>query len=99
MKAPPSVVAITQEVAAQHQVTVGELISPSRRQDLTRARFVIWHRIREEIRFTSGRPPSFPLIGRWFGGRDHSTIVSGVQRYSELDCSPRPRSKRWRRYS
>ena len=86
MNAPPSVVAIVREVAEQHGFTVDQLVSPSRRHDLSRARFECFGRIRAEIRFRSG-PPSLPQIGRWFGGRDHTTVLNGLRRLSEIDCS------------
>lgn len=88
MNAPPAIVALTGEVAAQHGFTVKQLLSPSTRHDISRARFVVWHRIREEIRYANGRQPSLTQIGRWFGNRDHTTIVHGLKRYGEVDCAP-----------
>lgn len=88
MVAPPAIVAIAEEVAAQHGFTVKQLVSPALRRDIARARFVAWHRIREEVRYANGNQPSLPQIGKWFGNRDHTTVLNGLKRYEEIDCSP-----------
>jgi chromosomal replication initiator protein len=86
VKAPPAVVAIAQEVADEHGFTLEQLVSPALRRDIARARWVCWGRIRAEVRFVSG-PPSLPQIGKWFGNRDHTTVLHGLRRLSEVDCS------------
>lgn len=86
MIAPPVIVAIAREVAEQHGFTVDQLVGPSPRHDLARARFCAWNRIRTEVRFR-GLPPSLPQIGKWFG-RDHTSILHGLRRFEQIDCSP-----------
>ena len=54
------------------------------------------HDLRGQRRFTSITVPrqvafalarkytghSFPVIGRWFGDRDHTTVIHGIRRYN-----------------
>ena len=85
MNRPPSVVAIVEEVAAEHGFTASQLFGPWRRYDICRARFECWGRLRTELKFASG-PPSLPQIGSWFG-RHHTSVMNGLNRLSEIDCS------------
>jgi hypothetical protein len=94
VKAPPAVVSITQEVADEHGFTLKQLTGPALRRDIARARFVAWHRIREEVRYANGNQPSLPQIGKWFSNRDHTTIMHGLKRYGEIDCSPRVKPRK-----
>lgn len=55
-------------VAAQHGLTVDEIIGPSRYAHLIAAR-------RDVVARLQGRY-SLALIGRWMGNRDHSTIIA-----------------------
>jgi chromosomal replication initiator protein len=87
MIAPPVIVAIVQQVADEHGFTLAQLVGPSPRHDLARARFCAWYRIRNEVRFRN-LPPSLPQIGKWFGGRDHTSILHGLRRYEQIDCLP-----------
>lgn len=64
---------IVAAVAYEHAVEVGEIMGSCRQKPLARARFDAWHRLRRE-------GLSYPQIGRMFG-RDHSTVVYGVQRW------------------
>lgn len=68
---------ITQHVAEQSGFTVDQLRGPSRNKALTQAR----HWAMAEIRAT-GRA-SLPEIGRFFGFRDHSTVIHGVARHHQ----------------
>jgi chromosomal replication initiator protein len=86
MSVPPVILAIAEEVATERGLTVKQLFGANRRHDIARARFVAWDRIRKEVRFVSG-PPSLPQIGTWFGGRDHTTVLNGLRRVQEIDCS------------
>lgn len=60
-------------VADEHGVEPREIMSGSRRKAPSRARQDCWARLRRE-------GLSYPQIGRMFG-RDHSTVVYGVQRW------------------
>lgn len=54
----------------------GHKTSRSRPVDV---RFEVWRRIRDEVKMSNGRPPSYPLMGRWFD-RHHTAILEGVQK-------------------
>jgi chromosomal replication initiator protein len=65
-------------VTAKHfGVEVDDLRSKGRRQELVQARQVAMFLIRE---MTSH---SYPEIGQFFGGRDHSTVMYAVQKVGE----------------
>ena len=54
------------------------VLSPVCHREISHARQEVMRTIRSEIIMPNGRPPSYPLIGKWFG-RDHSTVVYGVR--------------------
>lgn len=64
---------IKRAVAAEFKVTVLDLESARREQPVARARQVAMSLARELTAL------SLPQIGRQLGGRDHSTIASGVK--------------------
>jgi chromosomal replication initiator protein len=66
---------IAEEVARKHRITVKELRGPSRRRELVIARHEAFARCRDELLKT------YTQIGRFFGDRDHSSVVYGCQRY------------------
>jgi chromosomal replication initiation ATPase DnaA len=84
---PPRVREIIQEVAEEHGFTPEDLVGHLSRKALCHARYDAWARIRERI-VISGAPPSYHQIGRWFGGRDFSTIKNGLQRIGAIGCGP-----------
>lgn len=84
---PPRVRDIIATTAFEHGFTPEELVGPLVRKMLSRARFDCWARIRAQI-VIAGEPPSLPTIGRWFGGRDHTTVLYGLRRAEVLDCAP-----------
>jgi len=47
-------------------------------REISHARHEVMRTIRSEIIMPNGRPPSYPLIGKWFG-RDHSSVIYGVR--------------------
>jgi chromosomal replication initiation ATPase DnaA len=62
------------EVAQRHGVRLREMLGPSRETHLVRARLELYRILRA--------PPfswSYPSIGRFVGGRDHTTIISAVK--------------------
>ncbi|MEZ4461778.1 MAG: chromosomal replication initiator protein DnaA [bacterium] len=71
-------------VADVHGVTVDQLKSKRRTQDLARARQIAMHLAREMT------GASLNQIGRAFGGRDHSTVAHGCQKIAqEMEKDPR----------
>jgi chromosomal replication initiation ATPase DnaA len=63
-----------EEVAQRHGVSVREMKSASRETHLVRARLELYRILRA--------PPfswSYPSIGRFVGGRDHTTIIQAVK--------------------
>lgn len=80
---PPRVRAIVDEVAEKHGVMPAEIIGIRRFRALSHARFEAMFRVRSEI-VVAGSEPSLPLIGSWFGGRDHTTVLNALQRHAEL---------------
>ena len=65
-------------VAKHYGLKAGELKSPKRAKPITRARQVAMYLCRE---LTS---ESFPEIGSRFGGRDHATVIHGVNKIAAL---------------
>ena len=68
---------IATTVAAQFDLTVAELISSSRSQPVTQGRQISIYLARE---LTDG---SLGEIGRFFGGRDHSTVLYACRRVAQ----------------
>jgi chromosomal replication initiation ATPase DnaA len=64
---------IAKEVAKNHGFTVAELFSRRRERALVKARHLAMYRIRKETEL------SLPRIGRMFGGRDHTTVLSACR--------------------
>lgn len=61
------------EVAAEHGVTVAALRGPGRSRRLAWPRQEAMLRCREEIGY------SYRRIGRFFGDRDHTTVMHGCE--------------------
>ena len=71
-------------VANVHDVTVDQLKSKRRTQDLARARQIAMHLAREMT------GASLNQIGRAFGGRDHSTVAHGCRKITQdMESDPR----------
>lgn len=66
---------IASEVAERHELTLEDLRGPSRYRTVAWARQEAMALIRAEGRY------SYPQIGRFFGGRDHTTILVGVRHH------------------
>jgi chromosomal replication initiator protein len=64
---------VAQEVAGRHGVSLEELIGPSRLRVIAHARQEAFF-----VLYESGRATT-PQIGRWFGGRDHTTVIHGIR--------------------
>ncbi len=69
---------IISECASYFQIPRDELISASRSRPLVQARQVAMYLCREMT------PLSLPKIGDAFGGRDHTTVMHGVSKITDL---------------
>ena len=68
---------IAAKVAEKHGVTVERLRSHDRRNVFMAPRWEAWT-ICNEAGFST------PIIGRFFGGRDHTTILHGIKKWRDL---------------
>lgn len=73
----PPMAAIAHEVAKKHGITVNELMAHRRNKKYAYARFEFCWRAHHETRH------SYPRIGKFLGGRDHTTIMYAVTRHQE----------------
>ena len=67
-------------VAKHYRLTIAELLSYDRHKTVARARQIACYFCRTTIE----PAPSFPELGRRFGGRDHTTIMSAVKRGEQI---------------
>ncbi len=74
----PAPAAIIAVVAASYGFSVRDMEGPSRRQPLVTARQIAMYLCRTLTDL------SLPKIGKQFGGRDHSTVLHGVNKISRL---------------
>lgn len=74
----PPVRLIIRTVAAYYNVTVTDVLSHRRTADIMRPRQVAMFVAKQLTRH------GLPTIGRHFGGRDHTTILSGVRKMARL---------------
>lgn len=63
-------------------VTYSQLFSPQRSKEIVAARQECFYRCGTETR------NSLPAIGRYFGGKDHTTVLHGIRKYKELQNDP-----------
>lgn len=82
-KMPESVMQIVELVAFKHGLFPRDIIGQDRTKAAAHARFEAMARVRKEIVIAGGEP-SLPLIGSWFGGRDHTTVLYSIRRYEEI---------------
>jgi len=68
---------IVEAVADEFDITVDDLKGQSRARDFSVPRQISYYLICQIQRY------SLPRIGRFFGGRDHTTIMHGVRRTRE----------------
>ena len=81
---PVKIADVMSVVADVHDVTVDQLKSKRRTQDLARARQIAMHLAREMT------GASLNQIGRAFGGRDHSTVAHGCRKIAhDMEGDPR----------
>jgi chromosomal replication initiator protein len=77
-----SVKTIQREVAKFYKIDVDALISQSRCRKYAWPRQNAMFLCREMVT-VNGHPISFPSIGNWFGGRDHTTVLWAIKRVRE----------------
>jgi hypothetical protein len=70
---PPRVRDYVRAIAAEHRVTMEEMIGQSRTRRVAHARQDAFNAL-----YSTGRY-SLALIGSWFGGRDHTTVLWGIR--------------------
>lgn len=76
---PRVLIADIQEVTARHfRIPVSEMQSSRRGKKFCRPRQVAMYLARELT------PKSYPEIGRFFGDRDHTTVLHGCHKIAEL---------------
>lgn len=73
-----TIASIATEVADDHKVTVAELKGQGRSHRVVRARHCVCWRARKELGVTLNQ------VGRFLGGRDHTTILHGELAYQKL---------------
>lgn len=68
---------IALEVCAKHEIELNELLSPRRSREVVKARHECFWRCKKETSL------SFPQIGRYFGSRDHTTVLHGIRQHEK----------------
>ncbi len=72
---------IQKTVADYYNLTLTQLVSKSRMSNITMARHIAMYLTRDLMNL------SFTKIGEEFGGRDHSTVMSAVEKVSKLSAT------------
>ncbi len=73
-----SIKKIAESVATFYNITVEDLIKQSRKKEYVKPRQIAMYIIRKEL------DNSFPSIGDFFGGRDHTTVMHAVDKVEGL---------------
>lgn len=73
-----SVKKIAESVAEFYNITVDDLLKQSRKKEYVKPRQIAMYLIRKEL------DNSFPSIGEFFGGRDHTTVMHAVEKVDKL---------------
>lgn len=79
MSLPPRVAAIIIEVAAEYRVAPADIVGARKLRKFVLPR---WEAMRRVQKLSS--KPSLSMMGRWFGGRDHTTVLHGLRKAEEL---------------
>jgi chromosomal replication initiator protein len=69
---------IVMSVAEFYNITVEDILKQSRKKEYVKPRQIAMYVVRKEL------GSSFPTIGDFFGGRDHTTVMHGVEKISNL---------------
>jgi chromosomal replication initiator protein len=73
-----SVKKIAESVAEFYNISMEDLIKQSRKKEFVKPRQIAMYLIRKEL------DNSFPSIGDFFGGRDHTTVMHAVEKVRNL---------------
>jgi chromosomal replication initiator protein len=73
-----SIKKIAESVAGFYNISMEDLIKQSRKKEFVKPRQIAMFLIRKEL------DNSFPSIGDFFGGRDHTTVMHAVEKISKL---------------
>ena len=76
---------IIEAVCSYFNVKPSDLSSPSRKSNLVFARQILMYLLRKELQLP------LSAIGQFVGGRDHSTIIHGVEKVEKDVLSNQPR--------
>ncbi len=68
---------VIETVAKFYNISVAEMVSPARNKELVQPRQVAMYLIRQET------DASLPEIGNLLGGRDHTTVLHGIERIKD----------------
>jgi hypothetical protein len=77
---------ILKDVAAKHGVTPETILSRNKKQWIANIRHEFYYRA------VSDTVKSFSEIGRFCGGRDHTTVLYGVSHHCAKNNLPHPRN-------
>jgi chromosomal replication initiator protein len=69
---------IAQSVAEFYHISEDDLLKQSRRKEYVNPRQIAMYLARKEMK------SSFPAIGEYFGGRDHTTVMHGVEKVEKM---------------
>lgn len=69
-----SIKKIAESVAEFYNITIDDLLKQSRKKEYVKPRQIAMYLIRKEL------DNSFPSIGDFFGGRDHTTVMHAVEK-------------------
>jgi len=69
---------ISMSVAEFYNISMEDLLKQSRRKEYVKPRQVAMYLARKEM------GSSFPAIGEFFGGRDHTTVMHGVEKIENI---------------
>lgn len=78
---PPTIHRIIEVVTKHYGMQAGEIVGPDRHAKTTMPRHIAMYLAKK----FSGK--SYPIIGRAFGGRDHSTVVVATRKIENLSAS------------
>ncbi len=73
-----SIKKIAESVAEFYNITVDDLLKQSRKKEFVKPRQIAMYLIRKEL------DNSFPSIGEFFGGRDHTTVMHAVEKVENM---------------
>lgn len=68
---------VAEAVARRHGMHLRDLTGPCRSAACVKARHEAFYEIRRQL------DRSLPQIGRFFGNRDHSTVLHGIRRHEQ----------------